>query len=328
MEHWESDEYVQEDAFGENPQDADFEQDSQIAHHGLFGENEQVAVGNLEDARNKAIGDYNTAELAEKSFARALTDYMEKAWISGKSLNETRVITPHGKWDAWIREARITRTTAQRYMGIAEHYTLEQLLEQGSLSKAYKAIPPKNKVSSRPSVAPEPEAHVGIDASENPAARGAVQDAEVIEVEQEPGLDPSQAVEEGTGGPVVIEDDGPGEERLTPAEQRMLESDQKNETIQDLTQKVETLQQQVGAIEDMDRPQLADGVAQIANMGQRLKIANAKIAEQLQTIQEQRKEITRLKRNLKKAWEEARGQGEVGQTEHGEAAREVSGVDG
>ena len=79
MEHWESDEYVQEDAFWRNPQDADFEQDSQMSHHGTFGESEQVSVGNLEDARNKAIGDYNTAELAAKSFARALRDYMEKA---------------------------------------------------------------------------------------------------------------------------------------------------------------------------------------------------------------------------------------------------------
>ena len=302
MEHWESDEYVQEDAFGENPQDADFEQDSQIAHHGLFGENEQVAVGNLEDARNKAIGDYNTAELAEKSFARALTDYMEKAWISGKSLNETRAITPHGKWDAWIREARIARTTAQRYMGIAEHYTLEQLLEQGSLSKAYKAIPPKNKVSSRPSVAPEPEARVDIDAGEEVSARGAVRDAEVIEVEQEPGLDPSQAVEEGTGGPVVVME----EEKLSRQERTLLQIDELQSTVaaqqgilEEKVFEIDTLRAQVEAVGHMDRPQLEDGVMQIANARNELKACKHRRFEAEQRMKDAKIEIGNLKRRIK-----------------------------
>ena len=86
----------------------------------------------------------------ESSEARAVF-YTERAygmargavacsWLGGRALNEVKEKLAHGEFRPWLESVSIAPETARRWMRVAEAYSLDELLDVGTVAKALKLL--------------------------------------------------------------------------------------------------------------------------------------------------------------------------------------------
>ena len=247
---------------------------------------------------------------------------VETAWLLGGELRAIRDETPHGEWLPWIESRGLSSSSAYRFIWLAENYTDEGIKAFGTVDAALKAL-------TFTKAGDEPDAETSQIGKSDDAALGDEEfpdfgDGRIVVFDDADaeGRDPDLFNEAWTGD----DDDEPPEvgdappapaddlpvveadvtESLTPTDKKLLRIDEleaENEAlrgkVEDQEYRIGTLTSQVEAVKDMDRPQLQDGVAQIANVRAELRQEAAEKARLATIIGDLKREVGRLKRDKK-----------------------------
>ena len=62
------------------------------------------------------------------------------SWWAGRALNEVKEKLEHGEFGPWLKSVSIPDSTASRWMRVAEAYSLDELLDVGTVAKALKLL--------------------------------------------------------------------------------------------------------------------------------------------------------------------------------------------
>ena len=192
---------------------------------------------------------------------------VRQAWYIGETLHEAKGLLDHGQWLPFLDAYSISHDIAKRFLKLHREYPDFNLIAHyDSVEAALKAIPKEVKPPSDP---PKP-----------------------------PGDDPSDpsTPEEITVDPKTD---------LTKDEKIMLQIEEKDRQIDfltgennDLTMKLDVAEKQVEAIEVDERPQLAGGVQQIAELKNELLQVKHEREKAFTEIKENKKMIATLKRKV------------------------------
>ena len=108
---------------------------SEIVHANNLG-NEQTEF--LAEQIRRYI---QTAEAHAEKASNALHQALHDAWNAGAILNAARPRFAHGEWLPWLDEQNISRSTARRYMKLADQYEYRQLAKVDSINSAIRGLP-------------------------------------------------------------------------------------------------------------------------------------------------------------------------------------------
>ena len=251
---------------------------------------------------------------------------VECAWNIGDCLVQAKASPelPHGSWLPWLKERGIGERTSRNFMALRSNYDTigaasifrsptEALaaLSGPSKSDSVSLLPDDPEASKSANIAdltddPEPEQ---LAQTANPWDDPPPQEAEVVaeQVHDDDEAPPEPTEEVIEPEQEVHAEPKPARQRLTPSERHMVETDELKGHIRRLETELheeqeahDTTRRQVEAIDADDRPQLASGVEQIANLKAELTACKAECAKQVQLVKDARKEINTLERRIKK----------------------------
>ena len=222
---------------------------------------------------------------------------VREAWRIGEQLTFAKELTPHGEWLLFLERIGLRRDTAADFMRIQRGFEIGEVASLfGSVDQALRALaPPKDESEAET----EPEA--------GPATASVrIDDGEEVKVDVESPVklvvldadeDDYQGPETGEAPPIQ---EKPGlsasEKAIVERQELEMEIASLRQSVEDLTHTNSTLQMQVDAIGDGDRPQLEDGVAQIAEVRAELEQCVAARHTLANQLKDTKKELAGAKR--------------------------------
>ena len=229
---------------------------------------------------------------------------INESWHLGNELLGAREELEHGQWLPFLRHVRISQPTAHRLITLRRRY--DSVNDVRSFEHVQQALLALTEAEPEPETKPEPEAE-----PEPATASVRIDDGEEVKVDVEPPVklndNDYQGLETGEAPPIQ---EKPG---LSASEKAIVERQELEMEIASLRQSVEglthtnsTLQIQVDAIGDADRPQLEDGVAQIAEVRAELEqcvAARHTLANQLKDTKKKLADAKRFRTNDRKRHE-------------------------
>ena len=220
---------------------------------------------------------------------------INESWHLGNELLGAREELEHGQWLPFLRHVRISQPTAHRLITLRRRY--DSVNDVRSFEHVQQALLALTEAKLEPETQPEPEAE-----PEPVTASVRIDDGLEVEVGVEPPVklndNDSQGPETGEAPPIQ---EKPGlsasEKAIVERQELEMEIASLRQSVEDLTHTNSTLQMQVDAIGDADRPQLEDGVAQIAEVRAELEQCVAARHTLANQLKDTKKELAGAKRS-------------------------------